>query len=94
MYVRCCNCPWSQDDFWSEEYNPFSCIASDRDTFNTCLTERTRTIYGYNAREYFTGRFTVMAQRIDGMKWWTIEEYQSDHEKKCPRCGSSQLTLD
>ena len=34
------------------------------------------------------------AARIDGMHWMTLREYREDPDKRCPKCGSSNLVED
>lgn len=104
-YLHCHSCDFSQDDFWSETYNPVKSFQDDlKDPFFSDLDRVIGMDSGWlenNGYEYITHRGLILhhlkqiASRIKGMVYRTMEEYQEKNpERICPVCGKRDLDID
>lgn len=105
MYVHCHSCPWSQDDFYDESYNPakylmdwndylFGDRSSRLDELFSDDTEFLRENGPLTAREVIAREYEKFARRIREMKWVTYQSFKNDPDKVCPSCGSADLDID
>lgn len=100
MFVRCRDCGWEQDDFWSQEYNPIKSLEFAKDRLMEALMKPppARTMKGeigpVEVRAFLLWELSKMMDRVRGMHWWTVLDYESDPDKKCPQCGHRHLTVD
>lgn len=105
MFVRCTDCDWSQDDFWDADYNPVTAAAGELPRFLEMLARPPadrRTVWREGRqvqvesayRDELASRFSELATRVLGMRWWTWAEYQADPDRACPICDSKELTVD
>ena len=102
MFVRCANdqCGWEQDDFWSETYNPIRSLEFYRDLLVRALEKppaerRIRTELGQvPLAQVIPEEMRKRIKRIEGMKWWTLKDFQDDQDKRCPRCGGADFVMD
>lgn len=94
MHVCCEDCGWTQDQFWTEVYNPLK-ILYDQNV-NILLRKKLSDIDTKTNKPYIHIITHALAQTIDiisKMKWQTKEEWEQDTKKKCPVCGSKEITL-
>ena len=103
MYLHCHSCDWSQDDFYSESYNPadylkdwneylFGEKKDELDKQFSTDSEFVRQNGAITAREVLARNYEDYANRIRKMKWVTHESFAKDRNAgiaKCPKCGSS-----
>lgn len=102
-YLHCNNCDFSQDDFWSESYNPMKSVLDwENNLLNQDIEEPFSSDSWFNEtygnpsrREMLAREFEKQARRIRQMKYRTFEEYkQMNPERICPNCGEKQLDID
>ena len=97
-YLHCHNCNWSQDDFWSETYNPGTCAKDDEqallnsnlDDYFTDCTSFIEKHGKITRREEIARHFERLAKLIRTMKFRTFEEFKFAKENGlalCPQCG-------
>lgn len=85
MYVRCLDCDWEQDDFYSKNgYNPTKKIGDWVEMFFDGKVKKDIIVKAL--REY--------ANDVENMKWMTYEEFKNDNNKTCPKCGSNNFRTD
>ena len=104
-YLHCHNpqCDFSQDDFWSESYNPMEYLKDWEDvlldqeldkSFTTC-DEFIAENGDISRREVVAREFERGAARIREMKYRTHEEYKEQNpDGICPKCGKKELDID
>lgn len=96
-YVRCINCDWSQDDFYSKDgYNPAKSLID----WMGPLCEKGNEPFPVDSqwiarngnltyKEVIAKEFEKFARNIRNMKWITKEDYNMDPNKVCPKCGGA-----
>lgn len=109
MYIRCEHCDWSQDDFYSESYNPASYLADWNEYLFGSKRYRLDEVFSddlefvrengtITTREVLSREYEKFADRIRTMKWFTYEDYKKDADAGnaiCPNCGSKEhLNID
>ena len=103
-YLHCSNkkCPWSQDDFWSESYNPFTylhkayaerLLTADLDVpWSPGLCKSEAEAIGRSGdlpwRELLAKQAEDAALVIRTMRWRTRDEWIAAGSPGCPECGS------
>lgn len=100
-YLHCHNCGWSQDDFWSEDYNPLNNDvirwlgeALMRDTIESDEGPRVGVIE-IDSRMFVSRALGRLRQKIRGMRWKTLEEWMKVKDTAvCPGCGNGDLDID
>lgn len=108
-YLHCHTegCEFSQDDFWSEDYNPITfmeknskdeLLTYDLDAkvkFDQYWLDENGYSDGITRRELIAWEMERKAQRIRNMKYRTFEEYKEKNpEGICPKCGKKDLDID
>lgn len=106
-FLHCHACDFSQDDFWTESYNPITFLEKNftKDLLTRDLDEKVgMDKYWLEENEYrndITRRELIAwelerhALRIREMEYRTFEEYQEKNpERKCPWCGERNLDID
>lgn len=102
-YLHCHNCDWSQDDFYSNGYNPAKYLMDWNDSLFgdrfdkldkqfTDDSEFLRENGPITTREVIAREYEHFAKKIREMKWVTYESFQKDKKlglAKCPGCGCS-----
>jgi len=84
MYAHCHNCGWSQDDFWSENYNPIERLQNWEDTLlENGLDEEWSGKYYKTYRAVIADQLRRAARSIENMEWKTTEEMNEDN-RECP----------
>jgi hypothetical protein len=97
-FVHCHQCHWSQDDFWSEHYNPINYLQNfekdllTKDIDAVCIhAADTESCYGQKEgdvsyREMIARSLERAARHIRKMAWRNMEEYKAGG-RRCPKCG-------
>lgn len=98
-YVYCRKCDWSQDDCWSESYNPFQLLlhwqkdllTKDLDApldghFDKYMLEENGLV-GKTWRDFFIHETEKAARKVRNIQWKTEKEFKDDPYKFCPSCG-------
>ena len=107
-YLHCHSCDFSQDDFWSESYNPITSIQDFKDNLfksdfydESSLDKNWKEEIGYGRdflltnKELLAHEFERRASRIREMKYRTLEEFREKNpEGICPFCGEKDLDID
>lgn len=109
-FLHCHNpeCSFSQDDFWSDSYNPIKFMQNwlkdllGDDFFEDCrLDKNWREEHGYErddivtTQELIAHEFEKHAYIIRQMKYRTFEEFKTKNpEWVCPMCGKKELDID
>ena len=106
-YLHCHNCCFSQDDFWDNGYNPFTCFQDDLKTLLTedldemvkmdsCwLKETGYPPEGVSKRELVLHHLRQIKARIEGMVYRTTDELKEKNpDGVCPECGAKDLDID
>ena len=95
VYIYCKKCNWSQDDFWSKNYNPLKSLL---DWEEALFSEKMDTQFSTHSefvarrgiltvREVIAKECEKVSKVILKMKYRTKEEYERlNPEKKCPYC--------
>src|SRR4030042_3643405 len=110
MYLHCHNCDFTQDDYWSESYNPITFLENNykRKLLDEPLykiTEMQRDVKGENGYVFYMEKITNKeliarelenaARRIRKMKFKPREDAKiKNPEWKCPICGKKELDED
>lgn len=106
MCIACQKCSWTQDYFWSDEYHPFNnetflsikgmfelaVISPDTRVLNP--KDNGKNIGSIDVFLHTACELKYMAELIEHMYWYTLEDFENDKDKKCPNCGCSQLLFD
>jgi predicted nucleic-acid-binding Zn-ribbon protein len=96
VFVYCKNCDWTQDDFWSKDYNPIRSLltweeALFGDKIDTQFSKDSEFVARrgiITVRDIIAKDCERVAKTILKMKFRTREEYESlNPEHKCPKCG-------
>lgn len=105
-YLHCHNCYWSQDDFWSEKYNPITFLEENYkdDLLNKDLDEiitiekTTNRDFVYfqkiTRREFIAQMLEEHANIIRKMKYKTNNDFKQDKNPTCPGCGKNKFDID
>lgn len=108
-YLYCHNCGWSQDDFWSDSYNPITFLEKNykKDLLEEPLDKivGTKEIRYKNGCETYNEKITnrdliieemlCLIENIKEMKYRTFEEFKEKNpNQKCPYCGQKTLGVD
>jgi hypothetical protein len=94
-YVHCHTCEWSQDDFWSKDYNPVRFLLNWEDDL---LSERLDQPFTDDAgfikengnltlREVIARECEQAAEKIRSMNFLSEDEWHANN--KCPKCGAA-----
>ena len=88
-YIRCDDCGWSQDDFWSEEYNPISWLKTNYvdELLHGDLGRSLKGDLNMTLRELLIYELKDKANHIRDMVYRTKDEAIAAGWK-CPKCGS------
>lgn len=109
-YVYCKDCGWEQDDFWDWKwtwkfwkwrafgYNPIQCIIDEIKFWRKPRLVECYIVSGEVKKRFswfiLFGEILRIIKRAKNMKWKTWREFEKDKEKRCPRCGSTNLVVD
>ena len=102
MYLHCHACDWSQDDFWSESYNPIRHLLDDEEGLldferldKSFVGEGFQTddepLMGLTTREVIVQNLEKAANTIRDMVFLTPEDAKG---QACPKCGEDALDID
>jgi hypothetical protein len=106
-FVYCSKCDWSQDDFWSDRYNPFQYLNEAWSSklikyrlddqldghFDSHMLKETG-LEGKTWRDFFIHELKRKQRVIGNMHWATEKEFKDDKNKTCPKCGGHEFTMD
>lgn len=105
-YLHCHTCYWSQDDFWSKNYNPITWIETNytKELLEGDL-DKLITLDRYNEksgsyhetltnREFIARLLESHAKTIRKMKYRTLGEFKADDNPECPGCGERNWDID
>ena len=107
-YLHCHHCHWSQDDFWSESYNPITFMEHNytekllRGDLSRVFEIQTDVPFTskvfmskITTREFIAREMERKARNIRDMVYRTMEEFKEKNpERKCPNCGKQELDID
>ena len=96
MYVYCGCCSFSQDDFWTLKYNPFTQLMRDISwLWVPRMVETESRVFSWKwLAQCFVWRITAPFTQ----KWWTYSSWKKAVSKNggkyppCPRCGKALFT--
>ena len=102
MYIYCDKCKWTQDDFWHEEYTPFSYMyeryhkevldGSIDDVMEIEKFDKYKGFIGMEPvtiREFITREMEHWVKKIQNQRYITIEQYRKENpDRTCPVCHS------
>ena len=95
-HVYCPECNWSQDDWWSEDYNPIKCLDHCAETLLTkpldgdAFRDEAGDLHMMTWREVILEDLQRTARRINRMVYQTKADAQAAGWK-CPKCGAGLL---
>jgi hypothetical protein len=92
--VHCHVCEWSQDDFWSKDYNPVRFLLNwEKDLLGEKLDQPFTDDAGFieengnlTLREVIARECEQAAEKIRSMNFMSEDEWHANN--KCPNCGS------
>jgi len=95
MFPRCDNCGWTQDDCWSEGYNPFRSLLDWEGTLLNDELDRQfsdepaviRETGDVTVRELLARECEIAAARIRQMQYRTFQDAK-EAGNQCPLCKS------
>ncbi len=101
-YLHCHACDWSQDDFWSESYNPIRHLLNSEDWLldfdkldKSFVGEGFRTddepLMGLTTRQVIVRDLEKAANTIRNMVFLREEDAKG---QPCPLCGEHTLDID
>ena len=108
-FLHCHSCDFSQDDFWTETYNPITFLEKNftKELLEADLDEEMKIDKyflqeaGYDPEKKITRRELLAhelerhAETIRGMKYRTNEEFKEKNPNWiCPECGERSLDID
>lgn len=86
-FAHCPECGWSQDDFWSEDYNPIERLRFwEKQLLDTGLDTTWDGDRSMTYREIIASKVRAAADDIESMEWKTRQDAIDDGEA-CPECG-------
>ena len=93
-YLHCHNCDWSQDDFWSKDYNPIRFMLNwEEQLLDSKKIKEKFPNDEKTYQEIIAEQTERAARRIRNMHYMSIEEYRNS-DRKCPKCGKQRLDVD
>jgi hypothetical protein len=98
MYVHCHSCTFSQDDFWTWSYNPFTVLVSDIKWlwFPKMVRTERKVFSWFWLAKCIKWRVTAPFTQ----KWWTYASWSKAITARggswppCPKCGAHNLDTD